>query len=141
EAPAATDRAPRHGPSQSLRADLSPGGRAGAAARRPAYPESVERLISEVSRLPGIGRRSAERLVLHGLKYDACAAMGLDKDIQDVKFPVSHCPGCYNLTDAAPCKICADEGRDRATVLVVEQPKDLIALEQTGMYRGVYHVL
>lgn len=141
EAPAATDRAPRHGPSPSLRADLSPGGRAGAAARRPAYPESVERLISEFSRLPGIGRRSAERLAFHVLKSEASAAMGLAKAIQDVKTSVRHCTVCYNLTDADPCHICADEGRDRATVLVVEQPKDLIALEQTGMYRGVYHVL
>lgn len=124
--------------------DLPPprgSGRGGAPPRRQAYPESVERLIAEFSRLPGIGRRSAERLAFHVLKSETQAALQLSKAIQDVKTSVKHCSVCYNLTDEDPCHICSDESRDRATILVVEQPKDLIALEQTGMYRGIYHVL
>jgi recombination protein RecR len=109
--------------------------------RRHVYPGAVERLIGEFARLPGIGRRTAERLAFHILKSDAPTALALAKAVQDVKETVRHCGVCYNLTDADPCPICADPGRDRSLVLVVEQPKDLIALEQTGMYRGVYHVL
>lgn len=109
--------------------------------RRAAHPESVERLIAEFSRLPGIGRRSAERMAFHVLKSDVPDAMRLAQAIEDVKRTVRHCSVCFNLTDADPCPICADPQRDRALVLVVEQPKDLIALEQTGMYRGLYHVL
>lgn len=110
-------------------------------ARRAAHPESVERLITEFARLPGIGRRSAERMAFHVLKSDAPEAMRLAQAIEDVKRSVRHCSVCYNLTDADPCPLCADPQRDRAVVLVVEQPRDLIALEQTGMYRGLYHVL
>jgi recombination protein RecR len=109
--------------------------------RRAAYPAPVERLIAEFARLPGIGRRSAERLAFHILKADRPTAVGLAKAIEDVKDRVRHCSVCYNLTDADPCPVCADPQRERSLVLVVEQPKDVIALEQTGMYRGVYHVL
>ncbi len=105
------------------------------------YPESMVRLIDEFARLPGIGRRSAERLAFHILKSDRDAAMGLARAIGDVKTHVRHCSICYNLADRDPCPICADARRDHSTVLVVEQPKDLISLEQTGMYRGGYHVL
>lgn len=106
-----------------------------------AYPESVRRLIERLTRLPGIGARSAERLAFYVLKSDAEEALGLAKAIEDVKARVRHCSICFNIADDDPCPICADPRRDRATVLVVEQPKDLIALEQTGMYRGLYHVL
>jgi recombination protein RecR len=109
--------------------------------RRHIYPGAVERLIAEFARLPGIGRRTAERLAFHILKSDAPTALGLAKAVQDVKESVRHCSVCFNLTDADPCPICSDEHRERSLVLVVEQPKDLIALEQTGMYRGIYHVL
>lgn len=108
---------------------------------RSSHPESVERLIAELTRLPGIGRRSAERIAFHVLRCDAPEALRLSRAIEDVKTNVRHCSVCFNLTDADPCPICADDRRDRATVLVVEQPRDLIALEQTGMYRGTYHVL
>jgi recombination protein RecR len=111
------------------------------APRRQAYPAAVERLITEFSRLPGIGRRSAERLAFHILKSDPPSALALAQAVRDVKETVKHCSVCYNLTDSDPCTICDDQGRDRGLVLVVEQPKDLIALEQTGMYRGLYHVL
>lgn len=125
-----------------------------------AYPESVTRLIDELARLPGIGRRSAERLAFHILKSPAPSALALSRAIEDVKQRVSHCRVCYNLTDVAGpahgedggasrlCAVCAaavhPDGagrRDAACIMVVEQPKDLIALEQTGTYRGMYHVL
>lgn len=111
-------------------------------AKRPvAYPRAVDRLIAEFARLPGIGRRSAERLAFYVLKSDRATALGLAEAITEVKSTVRHCDVCYNLSDAPLCDICRDEQRDRTLVLVVEQPKDLIALEQTGMYRGLYHVL
>lgn len=106
-----------------------------------AYPESVVRLIGEFSRLPGIGRRSAERLAFHVLKSSKEEALRLAGAIEEVKRLVRHCEVCWNLADESPCRICADPRREAATVLVVEQPRDLIALEQSGMYRGVYHVL
>lgn len=109
--------------------------------RSRAYPEPVERLMSELSRLPGIGRRSAERLAFHLLKADPARAEDLARAITDVKRHVSHCTICSNLASSDPCAICADPGRDRSMVLVVEQPMDLIAIEQTGAFAGVYHVL
>ena len=113
----------------------------GPVARASAYPAPVDRLIAELNRLPGIGRRSAERLAFHLLKASTDEAMGLASAIAELKKTVKHCSVCFNLTDEDPCVICADARRDRGTVLVVEQPRDLIALEQTGMYRGTYHIL
>jgi len=106
-----------------------------------AYPEPVERLIDEFARLPGVGRRSAERMAFHILKADTEEAMGLSRAVADVKQNVQHCSICFNLTDHESCRICSNPRRDAATVLVVEQPRDLISLEQTGMFQGVYHVL
>lgn len=104
--------------------------------------------MEELSRLPGVGRRSAERLAFHILKSSEQDAMALSRAIADIKQKVRHCSVCWNLTDQGPaggegprCDICRDATRDRSSVLVVEQPKDLIALEQTGMYKGLYHVL
>jgi recombination protein RecR len=105
------------------------------------YPASVNRLIDGLAALPGIGRRSAERLAFYLLKSEASVAQDLARAIQAAKSSVRHCSICFNLTDDDPCPICRDERRDRGCVLVVEQPKDLIALELTGMYKGVYHVL
>ena len=105
------------------------------------YPEPVDRLIAEFARLPGIGRRSAERLALHVMKENERDALGLARAIQDVKSSVHHCAICYNLSDADRCSICLSHDRDRSVVLVVEQPRDLIALEQTGSHKGIYHVL
>lgn len=104
-------------------------------------PEPVERLIAEFSRLPGIGRRSAERLAFHILKGSAERALALADAVRDVKERVRHCAICYNLTDVDPCRLCTSERRDASVVMVVEQPKDLLSLEQTGLFRGVYHVL
>ncbi len=109
--------------------------------RGPAYPKAVDRLIAEFARLPGIGRRTAERLAFYILKSDEPTALGLAQAVTDVKKTVRHCDVCYNLSDGPICDICNDANRERKVVLVVEQPKDLIALEQTGMFRGLYHVL
>ena len=106
-----------------------------------AYPPSVDRLIAEFARLPGVGRRSAERLALHVLKSSKDEAMALAGAIGDVKKSVRHCTVCFNFAEGDRCAICEDPRRDRTLVLVVEQPRDLIALEQTGMYRGLFHVL
>lgn len=106
-----------------------------------AYPQSVTRLLDRLSRLPGIGRRSAERLAFHLLKSSEADAMELARAIADVKRQVRHCDDCFNFSDGARCAVCEDDRRDRSTLLVVEQPKDLIAMEQAGMYRGLYHVL
>ena len=112
------------------------------ASRKPtSSPEPVERLIGELTKLPGIGRRGAERVAFHLLKATTAKAMRLSQAIADVKNNVRQCTVCHNLTDQELCWICADPGRDATTVLVIEQPKDLIGLEQAGSYKGVYHVL
>jgi recombination protein RecR len=116
------------------------GGSAGGASTG-GYPAPVARLIDELASLPGIGRRSAERLALHLLKREKSVAMALANAIESVKTQVRNCRVCSNLSDAEVCSICADPRRDAGVVLVVEQPRDLLALEQTGMFRGVYHVL
>lgn len=97
--------------------------------------------MEEFAKLPGIGPRSAERLAFHILKSDKAVAMVLANAIRDVKAMVRHCGVCYNLTEQDPCLICADPRRDQSQVFVVEQPKDLLLLEATGLIRGVYHVL
>ena len=105
------------------------------------YTQSIQNLMSELARLPGIGMRSAERIAFHLLKQSPEEAMKLSEAIRDVKTRIRHCSVCYNLTEQDPCAICADPARDQGVVCLVEQPKDLLALESTGLYRGVYHVL
>ncbi len=109
--------------------------------RNNANPEPVERLIEAFARLPGIGRRSAERMALHVLKSSPEEARRLSSAIEDVKRNVTACSICFNLTDVDPCRICTNPNRDASLILVVEQFRDLMSLEQTGMYNGVYHVL
>lgn len=130
------DRGSRSRPSAGPSAGADP-----SAPRSAAYPEPVERLINEFAKLPGIGRRSAERLAFHVLKSDAEEAGRLAQAVTDVKTRVRHCRVCFNLSDADTCRLCADPQRDAGLVLVVEQPRDLIALELTGLFKGVYHVL
>ena len=103
--------------------------------------ESLERLIGELKKLPGIGARSAERLAFHLLRATSEEAQSLADAIMSLKNKVRHCSQCYNLTEDALCQICADPTREHARIWVVEQPKDLMALEATGLVRGVYHVL
>ncbi|MEM0984018.1 MAG: recombination mediator RecR [Planctomycetota bacterium] len=101
----------------------------------------MERLLDELTRLPGIGRRTAERLAFFVLKSPPDEALGLARAIEDVKNTVRQCSVCFNLSDGEMCAVCSDERRNREQVLVVEQPRDLIALELTGAYKGLYHVL
>ena len=103
--------------------------------------ESVTNLISELAKLPGIGRKSAERLTYHILRVSAPEALALADAIRDVKQNVRYCRTCYNLAEEEECVICRDPKRQRDTLCVVEQPRDLMALEQTGAYHGLYHVL
>jgi recombination protein RecR len=103
--------------------------------------ESLGRLKEQFQKLPGIGPRSAERLAFHVLREPRDFAAALAGAILDVKDKVIHCRTCYNLTESDPCSICADPRRDHAELWVVEQPKDLLALEATALVRGVYHVL
>ena len=105
------------------------------------YTQSIQNLMNELASLPGIGVRSAERIAFHLLKQSPQQAMKLAKAIEDVKTRIRHCSVCYNLTEQDPCGICSDPARDQSVVCVVEQPKDLLALEATGLYSGVYHVL
>ena len=101
----------------------------------------MNRLIERFATLPGIGRRTAERLAFHVLKSDTQEALSLASAIRDLKRNVRHCSRCYNLTENDPCAICADPQRDVRQILVVEQPRDVMQLEQTRSYTGTYHVL
>src|ERR1700722_20723543 len=99
------------------------------------HTQSIQNLMNELARLPGIGMRSAERIAFPLLKQNPQEAMKLADAIRDVKTRIRHCSICFNLTEQDPCNICSDANRDQALVCVVEQPKDLLALESTGLYR------
>jgi recombination protein RecR len=103
--------------------------------------ESLTKLVDEFAKLPGIGRKSAERLAYHVLRIHKTEALALVDAIRNVKENVHYCRVCYNLAEAEDCTICTDARRDSTLLCVVEQPRDLIALEQAGTYRGLYHVL
>ena len=105
------------------------------------YTQSVQTLMQQFARLPGIGPRSAERIVFHLLKQSPEDALGLADAIRDVKTNIRHCPVTFNLTEGELCPIYANPSRDRQTVLVVEQPKDVMAIEDAGSFKGTYHVL
>lgn len=101
----------------------------------------VTRLIEELAKLPGIGKKSAERLAYHLLRAPKEEALALAEAIRAVRENLRYCRVCYNLTEEEECAICRDPRRDRSLLCVVEQPRDLIALENCGAYRGLYHVL
>jgi len=105
------------------------------------HTKSIERLQGEFVKLPGIGPRSAERLAFHILKATEEEALGLADAIGDVKANVRPCSQCFNLAEDDLCDVCADPRRDRDVICVVEQPKDVLSLEDTGAFTGVYHVL
>lgn len=107
----------------------------------PLISQSVTRLIEEFAKLPGIGKKSAERLAYHVLRQHESEALALADAIREVKTNVRYCERCYNLSESQLCAICQAADRDPSTLCVVEQPRDLIALEETGSYRGLYHVL
>jgi recombination protein RecR len=102
---------------------------------------AVENLVAQLTRLPGVGTRTAHRLAFHLLRVPNDEAQALAAAIGDVKDRVRFCAECGNLTEEERCEICRDERRDRSLVCVVEQPADLVSLERTHEYRGLYHVL
>jgi len=101
----------------------------------------IKRLIRELSRFPGIGEKTASRLAAFILRASAEDARSLAESILEVKRSIRLCPVCFNFTEKDLCDICADPGRDRETICIVEEPDALIAIEESGEYRGVYHVL
>lgn len=111
--------------------------------RHPPHPygPSVGNLVDQFARLPGIGRKSAERLAHYILSCPTPEALELADAIRDVKRNVRHCSVCHNLTEAESCALCLDPRRDPGTICVVEQPKDVVSLEASGAYQGLYHVL
>ena len=102
---------------------------------------AVENLVAQLSRLPGVGSRTAHRLAFHLLQRPKDEALALSHAIEEVKERVRFCAECGNLTEEEVCGICSDARRDRSTICVVEQPVDVISLERTHEYRGLYHVL
>lgn len=103
--------------------------------------ESVARVIDEFAKLPGIGKKSAERLAYHVLRVHKSEALALADAIRDVRENVRYCATCFNLSEGESCSICKDPRRDETLLCVVEQPRDLMSLEQSGVYQGLYHVL
>ena len=105
------------------------------------YSESVARLTTRLAGMPGVGEKTAERLAYHILDMNREDALGLAEAIRDVKDNVKKCSVCCLLSESDPCHVCSDPGRDRAKVCVVEDPRDAAAIEHSGGYDGLYHVL
>ena len=105
------------------------------------YAGPISRLIAELSRLPGIGQRTAQRLAFHILRASDDEALALADAIREVKEKVGLCEVCFNLAEGPRCRICEDTRRDASMICVVEEPGDVIPIERTGEYRGLYHVL
>jgi len=105
------------------------------------YAGPIQRLISELQRLPGIGQRAAQRLAFHVLRASDDDALALADAIREVKEKVGLCEVCFNLAEGPRCAICEDDRRDRSLICVVEEPADVIPIERTHEYRGLYHVL
>lgn len=105
------------------------------------YAKSLNRLIEEFSKLPGIGPKSAERMAMHVLKGSLDQAKTLAYAVVKAKQALSYCKICNNLTEQELCPVCQDNLRDKSLVCVVEEPKDVLAIEKSGAYHGVYHVL
>jgi recombination protein RecR len=104
-------------------------------------PEPVARLIEEFSRLPGIGPKTASRLTFFLLRSPAEQAESLAEALRQLRERITFCSICFNITEESPCPICRDEGRDRSLICVVEEPLDVLAIERTREYGGLYHVL
>lgn len=103
--------------------------------------DAVEKAIHELSKLPGVGRKSAQRHVFYLLKQSDDDIRQLADALLELKSKVIHCSVCFNITEADPCRICTSEKRDRSAICVVEEANDVLALEKTGEFRGLYHVL
>ena len=106
-----------------------------------AAPGPVARLIEEFHKLPGVGPKSAQRLTYYLLRMPAAEARALAESILEVKERITFCSVCQNVTDTNPCRICDSDRRDRTMICVVEEPLDILAIERSGSYRGLYHVL
>ena len=104
-------------------------------------PEPLTRLVDQLQRLPGIGRKSAQRLAYHLLRHPRSEADELCDAIRDVKDRVTYCSVCNNVTDVDPCALCTGDGRDRGIICVVEEPQNVTAIEKTRGFKGTYHVL
>lgn len=104
-------------------------------------PDSLQRLIEQLQKLPGIGAKSAQRLAFHILKTPRDDSERLIEAIRDVKDRVTYCSLCNNITDSDPCSICSNTGRDHRTICVVEEPQNVNVVEKTGGFKGAYHVL
>ena len=105
------------------------------------YSEPIDRLINEFSKLPGIGRKTAQRLAFHVINMNPQDVEGLSKALMDVKKEIKYCKVCCNISDSDICPICANSHRDSTTICVVEDPRDVAAMERTKDYDGKYHVL
>ncbi len=105
------------------------------------YNRLTGRLIEELGKLPGIGPKSAQRLAFHIIKVPREEAESLAQAIIEAKQNIRFCKNCYNLSEGELCEFCSDPGRDRTSICVVEEPKDIIAVERTGKFKGLYHVL
>ncbi len=105
------------------------------------YPAPIQRLLEELERLPGVGPKSAQRIAYWLLTVDTADADRLASAISDVKRAIHFCPRCFNFAERELCAVCADPERDTATICVVEEPRDLAAIERTHEYHGAYHVL
>ena len=104
-------------------------------------PPSLQKLVDELARLPGIGPKTAQRLAIHLLRSPASRIKPLGEALLSLKDGLSFCEICWHVTETSPCPICSDESRDKSTVCVVEDVLDVIAIEKTGKYKGLYHVL
>ncbi|NIA07881.1 MAG: recombination protein RecR [Actinobacteria bacterium] len=105
------------------------------------HTDSLKQLIEELCRLPGVGARSAERIALYLLDAPSEKALHLAQAIRKLKTSIRNCDVCFNLTESELCSICSDDARDRSVICVVELPKDVMRIESTGAYKGLYHVL
>jgi recombination protein RecR len=102
---------------------------------------AVDNLVTQLARLPGVGQRTAHRLAFHLLRVPSEDAMALSDAIREVKERIGFCEECFNLAEGDRCRFCLDERRDRALICVVEAPSDIVPIERTAEYRGLYHVL
>lgn len=105
------------------------------------YSEPIDRLINEFSKLPGVGRKTAQRLAFHVINMNKEDVLGLSKALYDVKNDIRYCKVCCNISDSDLCSICSNSHRDSSTICVVEDPRDVAAMERTKDYNGLYHVL
>ncbi len=106
-----------------------------------AFAAPLERLIEQLKKLPGIGAKSAQRLAFHILRIKTAEANALAAAIVEVKETIRLCGTCFNITDVEPCAMCADPARERTVICVLEEPNNLIAIEKSGEFRGLYHIL